>query len=659
MKVNNIHRLVIEEGEDFKYRFEPSPNTSPKPQLPERTLVIHAPGCRTVAGAVSQYATKPKNALEGRSRHLILGEDGREIVQMVPFHTSAMHTFGYNGRSIAIELQYPGRLVQKAFSFDKTHKLNDNEYILASSLNNSRYEEWPLYPKAQLDALLKIAITLSEHYNITDVVAYDEVTNGTHPGPAFPIIQFREKVLGITDRSFVLQEMSRAVHIIGQPENANSRLSETKIPTGTPVAVINEKDDWYLVSVIAEVKGNPWLVGWVEKSAVRVKTDFLLNVRPDHYLVNDEGRRFQEITPHQNGFEVSRRNPNPKFIVMHFTTGTKMESTISHFKDPSSRVSTHLLIGRDGRVIQFLPFDRISHHCGYSWWERLSNLNNFSIGIELDNAGLLRKDRKGNWISRKVIIPIEDVGQAVHWKQYTPGNPARYPGWEKFPKAQLRVALNIVKALKARYASIEEILGHDDVNIKNRYDPGPLFPLEGFRKELFGRKKTEIKIFTINRKADLYSNLSGRLPNTQQSIHEFPLPVNSTVKVLKGDDDLTLITVIKSKDPRLDGKSGWVRTNTLSAPQGVVGKRNMKKKKVEAQTIVDKRTTNRAQKFFRRGSLPPTPILEEGPLKVGTKVRIQQIRGEWTLVVVLDQIRGRSGMEGWLPTEFLTPEVIP
>src|SRR5687768_16509883 len=229
-------------------------------------------------------------------------------------------------------------------------------------------------------------------YDIVDVAEYDEILTATDPGPTFPIIHFRhwplrEGLLDATDRSILLQETSRPVSLLGQPGKESSLLSEITIPKGTPVAVINEKDTWYLISVIAEVGGNPWLIGWVEQNAVRVKTDFIPVVRPDHYLATADGRRIEEITPHENGFEPNKTNPNPKFIIMHFTTGTKMESTINHFKDPSSGVSTHLLIGRDGRVVQFLPFDRIAHHCGFSWWEQQSNLNKSSIGIELENAG--------------------------------------------------------------------------------------------------------------------------------------------------------------------------------------------------------------------------------------------------------------------------------
>jgi len=674
MRIDELHHLVIEEAEreHFNFRFNPSPNVSPKPQLPQRTLIIHAPARASVNDAVSEFGKKPpKEGLLGSSRHLILGKDGREIVQMVPFNTGALHAPGYNGRSIGIELQYPGELLKL------TREVKAHEYILASGLANSRYGHWPLYPKAQLDSLLMIAAALLKKYpaEITDVVARDEILDGTHPGPAFPIIQLRERLirqnlLRAAERSLVLQETSRSVRLISQPEKDSALLSESLVPPGTPVAVINEKHGWYLISVIEEVDGNPWLLGWVEKSAVRVKKDFTAVVTQDHFLTTSDGRRFQQVTPHPNGYDPNKRNPEPRFIIIHFTTGTKMESTISHFKNPSAGVSTHLLIGRDGRVVQFLPFDQIAHHCGFSWWERQSNLNKYSIGIELDNAGLLSKGAKG-WMARKIVIPQENVGRAVHWKQFTPNNPSQFPAWEKFSQAQLDVALNVVKALIRRYPSITEILGHDDVNLLNRYDPGPLFPMKQWRQELFQREEPDIQIFTINRKTQLYANFDGRLPSPTR-LHTPPnLPGDSKVIVMKPDVHWSLVKVNQSKERHLNGKIGWVRSNSLSAPllpkgAGVKAGRKLdrktkivEKKKTQKADFVDRRTTRGTQQFYVRGANQPTPVLADGQFDEGTRVRIQQYRGEWTLVVVLDTVKGRSGWEGWIRTELLSPEVIP
>ena len=70
--------------------------------------------------------------------------------------------------------------------------------------------------------------------------------------------------------------------------------------------------------------------------------------------------------------------------------------------------------------------------------------------------------------------------------------------------------------------------------------------------------------------------------------------------------------------------------------------------------VADQRVTVISQTFFKRGENVPTPPLAEGPFPAGTRVRVQEFRGEWTLVVMLDKIRGRGGLEGWLPTEFIS-----
>jgi hypothetical protein len=299
-------------------------------------------------------------------------------------------------------------------------------------------------------------------------------------------------------------------------------------------------------------------------------------------------------------------------------------------------------------LVQFLPFDRIAHHSGFSWWEQQSNLNQSSIGIELDNAGLLiRKD--GKWQRHKMIIPDNEVKQDVHWKQFKPNNPENFPGWQTFTKVQLDVALKIVRALTERYPSIQEILGHDDVNLRNRYDPGPLFPMPRFRKALFGREQPDIEEYFLNHATEIYSNFQGRLPNPRQNTVQVSLPAKSLVKVIKEEGDFTLVTVIKAKNAEFSG-TGWIQTASLEASKHfgskVGGKLNPK--------AATHRVTTIAQPVFKRGENSPTPPIEGGAFEVGTRVRIQEFRGEWTLVVLLDRLRGRGGIEGWVPTEFVS-----
>ena len=50
------------------------------------------------------------------------------------------------------------------------------------------------------------------------------------------------------------------------------------------------------------------------------------------------------------------------------------------------RVSAHVLIKRDGRCVQYVPFDRRAWHAGKSSYEGRERCNDFSIGIELEGT---------------------------------------------------------------------------------------------------------------------------------------------------------------------------------------------------------------------------------------------------------------------------------
>jgi AmpD protein len=50
------------------------------------------------------------------------------------------------------------------------------------------------------------------------------------------------------------------------------------------------------------------------------------------------------------------------------------------------RVSAHLLIRRDGELVQYVPFDRRAWHAGVSSWHGRERCNDYSIGIELEGS---------------------------------------------------------------------------------------------------------------------------------------------------------------------------------------------------------------------------------------------------------------------------------
>lgn len=170
----------------------------------------------------------------------------------------------------------------------------------------------------------------------------------------------------------------------------------------------------------------------------------------------------------------------PRYIIMHYTDSTSASSTIEWFQDPSSRVSAHLLIGRDGTITQFVPFNYIAWHAGESTWNGLLSLNQYSIGIELVNGGRLARSGT-NWICGLTgqIIPPGQILMAQH------KNETFISAWQTYSATQLSVATTVGKTLAGYYA-IEDILGHDDVAPGRKADPGPAFPMDTFRTAILG-----------------------------------------------------------------------------------------------------------------------------------------------------------------------------
>ena len=102
----------------------------------------------------------------------------------------------------------------------------------------------------------------------------------------------------------------------------------------------------------------------------------------------------------------------------------------------AGRVSSHLLIRRDGELIQYVPLDQRAWHAGVSSFQDQKECNNFSIGIELEGTD---------------IIPYSD-------EQYE------------------RLA-TVTRIIQKRYPCItpDRIVGHCDIAPDRKTDPGPVF----------------------------------------------------------------------------------------------------------------------------------------------------------------------------------------
>ncbi len=108
-------------------------------------------------------------------------------------------------------------------------------------------------------------------------------------------------------------------------------------------------------------------------------------------------------------------------------------------------MSAHLLIRRDGEVVQYVPFHRRAWHAGESVYAGRHRCNDFSIGIELEGADHLPYDDRQYPLLATVI--------RVLWQAYPTITPDR-------------------------------LVGHADIAPGRKTDPGPAFDWSRLRRLL-------------------------------------------------------------------------------------------------------------------------------------------------------------------------------
>ena len=125
------------------------------------------------------------------------------------------------------------------------------------------------------------------------------------------------------------------------------------------------------------------------------------------------------------------------------------------------RVSAHLLIRRDGEMVQFVPLHERAWHAGESCFEGRDRCNDFSIGIELEGA--------------------DD---------------------QPYEALQVERLSEVVRALFAAYPGLgpERVVRHSDIAPGRKTDPGPHFDWDGFRESLAGRETSRSAASTATRR---------------------------------------------------------------------------------------------------------------------------------------------------------------
>lgn len=127
----------------------------------------------------------------------------------------------------------------------------------------------------------------------------------------------------------------------------------------------------------------------------------------------------------------------PDMIILHHTNMKPVEAALERLSDPNSKVSCHYLIAADGTIYEMVHETMRAWHAGVSFWKDRTNINDHSIGIELDSLG--------------------DV----------------------FPLALMKSLVWLIQDIRTRYTIPDlNILGHSDIAPHRKDDPSEHFDWE-------------------------------------------------------------------------------------------------------------------------------------------------------------------------------------
>jgi N-acetylmuramoyl-L-alanine amidase len=260
----------------------------------------------------------------------------------------------------------------------------------------------------------------------------------------------------------------------------------------------------------------------------------------DHLLSGENVRN--EATPNQGAPLV------PQYLIVHYTAGRSAESSVRHFQDPAARASAHLVIGRDARIWQLVPFNRVAWHAGVSAWGGLQGMNHYSIGIELDNAGRLTKvgDRYQAWFGGS--YPADQVVQARHQ------NEDRDAFWHAYTDQQLEATLEVSRMIVREYG-LKDVLGHEDIAPGRKSDPGPAFRMASFRASLLGRGDDSRERVQVD--VPLLNIRSG--PGIEYPTVAKPLKLRTLLQLIQMGGLWAHVATIDGS-----GIEGWVRSSFIS-----------------------------------------------------------------------------------------------
>lgn len=143
-----------------------------------------------------------------------------------------------------------------------------------------------------------------------------------------------------------------------------------------------------------------------------------------------------EFRPSPNHGERTRAISS---LILHYTGMPTAAGALERLVSPSSEVSAHYFVDEDGAILQLVPESRRAWHAGRSFWAGEQDMNSASIGVEI-----------------------------VH-----PGHDDPRP----FPPGQIEAVARLCLDICERNAiCAQRVLGHSDIAVGRKIDPGEFFP---------------------------------------------------------------------------------------------------------------------------------------------------------------------------------------
>jgi len=156
----------------------------------------------------------------------------------------------------------------------------------------------------------------------------------------------------------------------------------------------------------------------------------------------------------------------PRLVVIHYSVTNTVQEAVNTLN--AQRLSYHILIAKSGEAFQTRRFTKTAAHPGLSNWKQISevglgtSVQVGSIGVCLMNKGFAFDANSPHGPGKLIYNPDDATMQE----------------WERYPAAQIAACRKIVRDLIDNY-QIDEVVGHHDVAIMGKFDPGPLFDIAG------------------------------------------------------------------------------------------------------------------------------------------------------------------------------------